>query len=169
MTLLNGLVCGATLLIVACVRSGPTPDTATDRNAIAAASSAYAKALENGTPDSVLRWWVSDPVYINRGIPTLRGRRALDSVFTLVHSAWHDVKASIETDEIAVSGDLAYQIGSYSESFRLTAGVTQRLQGRTLTSAAPDTLRGRFLFVWRRQSDGSWRIARAIGTDLPRP
>jgi len=156
------------LILGACLRTTPSRNPSADRDAIAAATRAYALALEIGVPDSVLHWWVEDPVYINTGFPTIKGRTALDSVFRLVHSAWHDVKATIVTDEISVSGDLAYQIGSYSESFRLSAGATQQLQGRTLTSAVPDTVRGRFLFVWRRQPDGSWRIARAIGTDQPR-
>ena len=154
------------LLLVACSTQGSRTDTrAADRDAIAAAAQAYARALEIGIPDTVMRYWTDDALYVNIGIPTLRNRAALDSVFALVHSAWRDVKASITTDEIAVDRDLAYQIGSYSETFRLASGVTQQLQGRTLTSAAPQQVRGRFMFIWRRQPDGSWKIARAIGTD----
>ncbi len=153
-------------LLVACSAQGSRTDTsAADRDAIAAAAQAYARALEIGVPDTVMRHWTEDALYINIGIPTLRSRAALDSVFTLVHAAWRDVKASITTDEITVDRDLAYQIGSYSETFQLASGATQQLQGRTLTSAAPQQVGGRFMFIWRRQPDGSWKIARAIGTD----
>jgi len=29
--------------------------------------------------------------------------------------------------------------------------------------------RGRFMFIWKRQADGSWKIARSVGTDLAGP
>jgi len=153
------------LLLAACSTQASRVDASADRAAIAATAEAYAHALEIGLPDTVMRYWTDDALYINIGIPTLRSRAAFDSVFALVHSAWHDVKASITTDEIAVDHDLAYQIGFYSETFHLAAGVSQQLQGRELTAAAPQEVGGRFMFIWRRQPDGSWKIARAIGTD----
>ncbi len=153
------------LLLAACSTQASHVDTSADRAAIAATAQAYGHALEIGLPDTVMRYWTDDALYINLGLPTLRNRAAFDSVFAQVHSAWRDVKASITTDEITVDRDLAYQIGSYSETFHLVAGVSQRLQGRELTAAAPQELHGRFMFIWRRQPDGSWKIARAIGTD----
>ena len=159
----------ALAVIVACsaCTARATTDSAADREIIATVMQDYAKALERGDPPTALSFWTDDPVYINNGIPTLRGRAALDSVFRGIHSAWRDVKASINPEEITAAGDIAYVIGSYWETFTLTEGTTQQLQGRSLTGAAPQRIQGRFLFIMRRQPDGSWKIARAIGADLP--
>lgn len=92
---------------------------------------------------------------------------ALDSVFRGIHSAWRDVKASVEPEEITAVGDIAYVIGTYWETFTLVEGTTQQLQGRSLAGTAPQRVQGRFLFIMRRQPDRSWKIARAIGADLP--
>jgi ketosteroid isomerase-like protein len=62
-------------------------------------------------------------------------------------------KATVEKDELSVSGDLAYYLGRYEEVF-------QPRQGDAIHN------RGRFVFIWKRQADGSWKIARSVGTDL---
>ena len=162
-----GLALAAIVACSACGDRTSTQSTTADRDTIATIMQEYAKALAGGDPATALSFWADDPVYINNGIPTLRGRAALDSVFRGIHSAWRDVKASIDTEEITVAGDFAYVIGSYWETFTLAEGTTQQLQGRSLTGAAPQRVQGRFLFIMRRQPDGSWKIARAIGADLP--
>lgn len=161
----------ALVVVVACVACGDRAAThsTADRDVIATVMQDYAKALEGGDPATALSFWTDDPLYINNGIPTLRGRAALDSVFRGIHSAWRDVQASIDPEEITVAGAFAYVIGTYWETFTLTEGTTQQLQGRSLTGTAPQRVQGRFLFIMSRQADGAWKIARAIGADLPPP
>ena len=65
------------------------------------------------------------------------------------------VDAKVDEDDLSVSGDLAYYIGRHDESW-------QPRQGALVHD------RGRFLFVWQRQADGTWKIARSIGTDPAR-
>jgi len=49
----------------------------------------------------------------------------------------------IRTEELQVSGDLAYEIGKFSYTIRV-AGEQARVVG------------GTFLTVWQRQPDGNW-------------
>jgi ketosteroid isomerase-like protein len=59
--------------------------------------------------------------------------------------------------EIEGQGDLAYDRGTYSMTMT-PAGV------------APFEDRGKYLAIWRKQADGSWKISRVIyNSDLPLP
>jgi ketosteroid isomerase-like protein len=74
---------------------------------------------------------------------------------------WRDVLAStkfleleLNTAEVSVSGDLAYEIG------------TNRVKTQT-GDAAPVASTGRYLAVWRFGSDGTWRIQ--VYSTIPDP
>jgi ketosteroid isomerase-like protein len=58
------------------------------------------------------------------------------------------------TDEVLVDCDLAVHTGTFSEALQPSTG-------------AAIVERGRYMFVWRRQRGGGWKIARGISTDLP--
>jgi ketosteroid isomerase-like protein len=63
--------------------------------------------------------------------------------------ARYDARIVGVTDEIRVSGDMAYDRGHYTQTFTSKAG------GTTITQT------GRFLEVWRRE-DGVWRVQRLM-------
>ena len=59
--------------------------------------------------------------------------------------------------EIEGQGDLAYDRGTYSMTL-------------TPSGAAPIEERGKYLTIWRKQADGSWKVLRAMyNSDLPLP
>ena len=59
--------------------------------------------------------------------------------------------------EIQGQGDMAYDRGTYSMAV-------------TPAGAAPIEDHGKYLTIWRKQADGSWKVARAIfNSDLPLP
>ena len=96
-----------------------------------------------------------DAVFIDRAGPTIRGRAGIDSLVRGLLATMSLVDAKVDKDDLSVSGDLAYYIGRYDESWRPRQGALVHD-------------RGRFLFVWQRQADGTWKIARSIGTDPAR-
>jgi ketosteroid isomerase-like protein len=62
-----------------------------------------------------------------------------------------------ESLEIQGQGDLAYDRGTYSMTV-------------TPPGLAPIEDHGKYLTIWRKQADGSWKVARAIfNSDLPLP
>jgi ketosteroid isomerase-like protein len=64
---------------------------------------------------------------------------------------------SIEADETIVSGDWAFTRGVFGATFQSKAGGP----------AVPQA--NKYILIWRRQADGSWRIARDIwnGSEPP--
>jgi uncharacterized protein (TIGR02246 family) len=142
-------VLGLTGILLGCVGASPPENPADAEAAVEAALDAYVQAIRNNDIESLLGLWANDPVWIAAGAPTVRGRSAFDSVVRDNFRAFRvaDVTASVE--ETAIAGDLAYQIGSYSETLVSMDGE-------------PQTIEGRFLFIWRRQADGSWRITRGV-------
>jgi ketosteroid isomerase-like protein len=57
--------------------------------------------------------------------------------------------------EAAKSGDLAYILGSYTRTTKPAKGT-------------PATDRGKYLAVWKKQADGSWKVeADMFNSDLP--
>jgi len=153
----------ADLLLVAFVAAACSPSPASrstaaaDEQALAAAMKDYQAALESNDAGKIASWWTEDAVFINRAGPTVHGRAALDSMVKGFIGTMRLTSVTVETDEIVVSGDYGYYLGRYDE-------VLQR-QG----SAAGEHDRGRFIFIWRRQPDGSWKVARGMGTDLAKP
>jgi uncharacterized protein (TIGR02246 family) len=144
------------LAVVASCSSSATPprDTrASDESAIEAAMKDYTAAILSNDAAKVASWWTDDALYIDRAAPAIHGRAGLDSLVKGELSGMSVTAVSVEKDDLAVSGDLAYFIGRYRE-------VLQPRQGAAVENA------GRFVFIWKRQLDGTWKIARSVGTDL---
>jgi ketosteroid isomerase-like protein len=144
------------LAVAASCSSSASPSArfpAGDEAAIEAAMKGYVADIRSSDATRIASWWTEDALYIERAEPTVRGRAALDSLPRRLLAETKVIDASVEKDDLAVSGDLAYFLGRYREV----------LQPRT---GAPVHNRGRFVFIWRRQPDGTWTIARSLGADL---
>jgi uncharacterized protein (TIGR02246 family) len=141
--------------LVACNNSAPSPQaTAAARDSVAAAMKGYVAALRTNDPASVSAWWTDDVVYMPANGPVVRGRAAFDSVLHGLFAANRLTDVVEHTDEILVDRDLAVQLGTYAETLQPPRGA-----------AVID--RGRYTFVWRRQADGTWKVARGMSANLP--
>jgi uncharacterized protein (TIGR02246 family) len=144
--LLSPLLLG--LSVVGCARSAPV-DTATDERAINAVREREISAFSAGAVDSLLAVLTTDAVMMPPDQPMVTGAEAIRT--------WHQnianqnsVDGRYTDSEVSVVGDWA--IERYDAVLRFTpkAGgppVEQQLKG---------------LHVYRRQRDGSWRIAQDI-------
>jgi ketosteroid isomerase-like protein len=85
----------------------------------------------------------------------VRGRNAIRELMADgsegVTLTWQPVQA-----EVTASGEMGYTIG--------VSEVT-----RTLPDGKPETRRGKYLTIWRRQSDGSWKWTVDIGNPSQPP
>src|ERR1019366_8506261 len=62
---------------------------------------------------------------------------------------------SFQGDKVEVSGDLAYTQGTYSMTMTDQKGI-------------PATDKGKYLTVWKKQADGSWKVIEDMfNSDLP--
>ena len=141
-------------LQVACSGGAASPphDMTADSTAIAQAFDVYVAAVRANELGRVSAAWVDDAVYINVGMPTVRGRAEFDAFLQRAFRGRRVTDVSVSIDEIIASGELGYLIATYSQRFKLDTGGVE-------------DARGRFIFVWRRQTDGSWKIARAVEAD----
>ena len=137
--------CG--LLVVSCATQ-PAHDVTSARTAIERQAAAWAEAVNRGDVDALADLYTTDAILMAPNAEPLRGREGVRSFMNVVRGlSPRDVRLTVE--EVDVCGDTAYEVGSY----------TMNLQP---PGQARMTDRGKYLVVWKRQADGSWRIHRDI-------
>ncbi len=87
--------------------------------------------------------------------PEAHGRAAIDSVWARFLSTTRVVSFDRTTDEVERSGALAYERGHLTQVLQQGQNPTQ-------------TFSGRYLAIWKRQRDGSWKCHRIYFTNAPR-
>jgi uncharacterized protein (TIGR02246 family) len=152
------------VLLVACSpgRSSPAADTTATvpaapgtaakdsvRHEIEAANARFVDAIGRGDTVGMYADYAGDAVMMMSGSPALRGRVAITQTLNrmMTQATLKDPKFHI--DDVLLGGDLAVETGSYEWT------VVPR-QGKP----APD--KGKYVVVWQRQADGTWKIIRDI-------
>lgn len=109
----------------------------------------WSAGWDRSDTDALLSLFTGDPVLMPQGQPAVTGQ---DAIRALYQSLFRDytVKGEGKVVEVAVSGDLGYSWNSYT----LTA--TPKAGGEQVTA------KGKSIFILKRQSDNSWKIARLI-------
>jgi uncharacterized protein (TIGR02246 family) len=128
------------------------PDTRkADEAAIRTASSDWNKAFQAKDLDKVMSYYTDDAIYfVDNG--------AMVKTKDTIRAAWEPVLKtpgpglSFATDyvEVARSGDLAYEYGTYDNA-------TEARKGKVTHE------KGKYVVVWKKQADGSWKAAIDIG------
>jgi len=147
MLLLAALVAGA--LVSSCATTG-SQGTEVDAAAIRQIWANYIAAAEKGDVAAWLAQWDAGGMQMPPGAPS-RPRPQLDTVIAAVFKARLDantMKMVIDTQEIAIADGWAYARGVYTQDLtsRSTGAVTH--------------IDGKFLTIFKRQADGTWRIYR---------
>lgn len=132
---------------VGCTSAGVDPSIGTT-SAVASARRLYADSLMRGDAAAIANFWTTDAVYMAPGTPTVRGRSTLQSLFTTFFATAREPEVAINSEDLVVSANLAYDVGTYRQV------IEARGQPRR-------TVEGRYLFVWKLTSDG-WKIHRGI-------
>lgn len=145
------VLCSAPWAFHGCAPPGETEAEA-EAEAFAAMEAVYdrfTRAYRLGNPDSVVVLYTDDPLYLPGRGPVLQGREVLRSQFSFldeIRSSGAVAHISFESVERGASGDIAWDVGYYTLEVERPGGV-----------ASPPS-RGKFTTVWRRDSDGGWRI-----------
>lgn len=141
------MVCSP-LLTAACtpaVRSDP----AADRQAIAAVT-AHTQAAENaGSVEQMRGHFADELVMMDSNMPAVTGA---DSVAAAMQAFFETFTVDIEysNQEIVVLGDWAFDRGTDRQTLTPKSG------------GDPVPHRGKYLWLYRRNSDGSWKQSRVI-------
>lgn len=133
--------------LAACSPVGPAGSS--DEDSVRAAEQAQLAAYRARDAGSVVAGYAPDAAVIVAGQPPAVG---LDSIRAAVERITSDpaFSISLENRKTAVGGDLAYTRGLY----RIT--YSEPGSGRTAHEE------GQYLTVFRRQPDGSWKVAEDV-------
>ena len=135
------LFAASTVLALGACRPADTALTDADREAIRAVHRNFADWVKSKNSEAISQVYQEDGVLMAPGAPAVVGRadiKAFGDAFPPV------VEFSLTEDAIDGNADVAYVRGRYS--------ITLGTEG----SPAED---GKFVEVWRKQPDGSWKLA----------
>jgi uncharacterized protein (TIGR02246 family) len=133
-------------------KPAPPPDTRkADEAAIRAASADWSKATQARDLDKFVSFYADDAVYFVSNGALVKGKDK-------IKMAWQPTLASQGTTlsfdttyvEVARSGDLAYEYGTYTI-------VTEAKKGK------PTEEKGKYVVVWKKQPGGTWKAVADIG------
>ncbi|UCC85268.1 MAG: nuclear transport factor 2 family protein [Gemmatimonadota bacterium] len=125
--------------------AGPLSDA--DAAAIQGVIDALIEADLAGDWDAVAALFADDAVFMMPDRPALEGKAAWRAMVDEMQPTIHAV--TVDVAEIEGRGDLAYVRGTYSET--LSFGENE-----------PFDLEGKFVWIMKRQSDGSWLVTVGI-------
>jgi ketosteroid isomerase-like protein len=129
--------------------------TATDEAALRQALNTEMTSANAADAAGWASLYSQDAIVLRPNGPAVQGREAIQQWLATLPPI---SKAKGEGIEAVGYGDLAYLRGSYSMTFSIP-GVP-----------APIEEQGKFLQIYRKQSDGSWKMTREIyNSDLPLP
>jgi ketosteroid isomerase-like protein len=129
-----------------------------DRRAIEALNQHDVKAALASDVEAIVSQWTDDFVVIPPAGPIVRGRSAnaaLAEQGKEQMQAFIPVDYRVEIEEITVTGDYAFEWGTYRGTTRPRAG------------GSDVTYSGKLLRILQRQPDGGWKMHRTMTTSDP--
>ncbi len=144
-------------IMVACLIAIALPmfavaDEGKARAAIERANAQFSAAYERGDAAAVAAMYTEDAIVFPPGGEMVKGRAAIERF-------WKDTMSTVKaaaltTLDVEVSGEMACEVGKVDLKI-----VPQGQQ--------PATASAKYVVVWKRQADGSWKLHRDIWNDLP--
>ncbi len=122
------------------------PDTrAADEAAIRAASAEWAKVAATKDLEKTLSYYAEDASMFPPNAPVVTGADARRKMWTALLAPAELVFSNAATKvEVARSSDLAYETGTFEESFKDAQGN-------------PVKVVGKYVVVWKKQPGGQWK------------
>jgi uncharacterized protein (TIGR02246 family) len=138
--------------------SAPKDTRAADEAAIRADSAAWSAAAQAKDIDKSMSFYTDDAVQASQGAPVIRGKAALrDGWQKMFQFDGPGLSFAAQTVDVAKSGDLATEYGTYL------------LETADKNGKFSDD-KGKYLVVWKKQADGTWKAAMEIAnSDAPPP
>lgn len=142
-------------LFVACQRETAADTRAADEATLRNLDAEWSKAAGAKDLEKTVSYYTDDAVILPPNLPTITGKQGARAMWQGMFSVpgfgggWKATKV-----EVARSGDLGWVTGTYE--------LTE-----TDPSGRPIVDTGKYLEVWRKQADGSWKcVADMFNTDL---
>ena len=130
-------------------------DESAVRQAIDASVARSTAAIKAGDAGAVAQEYAPDAHLLTANSPAMVGHTAVAEGLKGWLSSMKVTDMTTNTTEVIVSGELAVSTGTYTMSMQIPNGP--KIDDK-----------GKFVTVWKRQADGTWKIVRDImNTDLP--
>ena len=143
------------LALSACKAPSPPMDDAVSQQQDVAAVHAFVDHVRDtfngGTLDTFMEVFTDDAIQFNQGFPDVVGKAAIRKQYEDA-LAQNDIKVEFNTREVEVSGDLAYESGTYN--------IILRPRGDP--KATPLVVTNRHMHVLKRQAGGTWKTWRMM-------
>ena len=110
-----------------------------------------AETFNSGNLDTFMQVFTEDAIQFNQGFADVVGKAAIRKQYEEALAA-NDIKVAFHTQEVTVSGELAYEGGTYDIIIR----------PKSDPKAVPVTVTNRHVHVLKRQADGSWKTWRMM-------
>lgn len=118
------------------------------------------RAFNKATAESGVEGWVSffaeDAAMVQSGVGEIRGKEAIFATMAPYFAAGAGLSWEPSRAEVSADGTLGYTVGEYVSE---TVGP----DGESVIG------RGLYVSVWRRESDGSWRVVMDLGNPVDPP
>jgi uncharacterized protein (TIGR02246 family) len=149
-------VLAALSLSAACQPQAAADTRVADEATLRNLDAEWSKAAGAKDIDKTVSYYSDDALVMPSNSPVLQGKAAARAMWQAMFNmpgfggGWKATKV-----DVARSGDLAYVTGTYEIN-------------ETDSNGKPKTDKGKYLEVWKKQADGSWKcVADMFNTDLP--
>jgi uncharacterized protein (TIGR02246 family) len=126
------------------------PALAEARKAIDKGNAQWIEAWDKADATLIATLFANDGVLLSRNGKFFKGpQQVLERMKTVLESAGKGVKATVTTVDLWLDGDIAYETGTYSYRYQ--------------EKGKPVNEEGRYVTIWKRQTDGAWKIIMDMG------
>ncbi|MCE9601450.1 MAG: SgcJ/EcaC family oxidoreductase [Gemmatimonadetes bacterium] len=130
-------------------------EIAAARSAIEAANAASLAAVTAGDVTKFLTNYADDAVFLFPNAPAMRGHAEIEAGLKAMMEGATFTDMKFTTEDVMLGGDIAVETGSNEMTITPKGG-----------KAMVD--KGKYITVWKRQADGSWKVVRDISnSNLP--
>ena len=132
--------------------ASPTPSAALTeaRRAIDKGNAQWIEAWDKADASLLARLFAEDGILLGRNGKIFKGpQQIFERQKPVMEGAGKGVKVTVTTVDLWLDGETAYETGKYSYKYQ--------------EKGKPVTEEGRYVTIWKRQSDGSWKIIVDMG------
>ena len=143
-------LCVSALVMASCNTTPERSAAQADSAVYARTRSDYIAAWKSGAADRVAGMYTSDAVAMYPNQPAITGNAAIRDYYQQFFAEYVPGNFEISSDEVIIADNLAIDRGRYKLS------ITPKAGGAAINDE------GKYLVVFQRQSDGSYKVARDI-------
>ncbi|HEX8143982.1 MAG TPA: nuclear transport factor 2 family protein [Pyrinomonadaceae bacterium] len=120
------------------------------RRAIDKGNAQWIEAWDKGDPALIAALFTEDGTLLAQSGRVIKGRQQImERQKTAMQSVGKGVKVTVTTTQIWLDGETAYETGKYSYRYQ--------------ENGKPAVEEGRYVTIWKRQKDGTWKLFMDMG------